>query len=69
LAGAYELLTPQTVHEGADLPVISSQFGAARAREHALRDPAVYEEGGRTWLLYTLAGERGIALAELELNA
>ena len=31
-----------------------------------LRDPAIFEEGGRTYLLYAVAGEEGIALAELE---
>jgi hypothetical protein len=28
-----------------------------------LRDPAVYEESGRTFLLYAVAGESGIAIA------
>jgi hypothetical protein len=32
-----------------------------------LRDPAVFEEGGRIYLLYSVAGERGIALAEVTL--
>jgi hypothetical protein len=32
---------------------------------HQLRDPAVYEEDGRTYLLYSVAGESGIAMAEL----
>jgi hypothetical protein len=30
-----------------------------------LRDPAIFEEHGRTWLLYAIAGESGLALAEL----
>jgi hypothetical protein len=30
-----------------------------------LRDPAIFREGDRTYLLYTVAGERGIAMAEL----
>jgi hypothetical protein len=30
-----------------------------------LRDPAIYGEGGRTFLLYAIAGESGIAAAEL----
>jgi len=30
-----------------------------------LRDPAIFEEDGRVWLLYAIAGESGIALAEL----
>ena len=30
-----------------------------------LRDPAVYVEDGRTYLLYAVAGESGIAIAEV----
>jgi hypothetical protein len=30
-----------------------------------LRDPAIYQEDGRTYLLYSVAGEHGIAIAEL----
>jgi len=30
-----------------------------------LRDPAIFQEDGRTFLLYAVAGESGIAIAEL----
>jgi hypothetical protein len=30
-----------------------------------LRDPAIFRESGRTYLLYSVAGERGIAIAEM----
>ena len=60
-----EVLRPETADEGADLPVVRSRVGAAAGREHALRDPFVYEEGGRTFLLYSVAGESGIAIAEV----
>jgi hypothetical protein len=30
-----------------------------------LRDPAIYREDGRTYLLYAVAGESGIAIAEV----
>ncbi|UDL87689.1 sulfotransferase [Mesorhizobium sp. PAMC28654] len=63
--GATELLRPMTANEGADLPVRRSRPGPAKGRENALRDPAVFEEGGRTWLLYAVAAESGIALAEI----
>jgi hypothetical protein len=33
-----------------------------------LRDPAIYEENGRTFLLYAVAGESGIAIAEVRFN-
>ncbi|TGQ50403.1 hypothetical protein EN836_29355 [Mesorhizobium sp. M1C.F.Ca.ET.193.01.1.1] len=63
--GRTELLRPGTDFEGAGLPVGRSRRGAAKGRENALRDPAIFEEDGRTWLLYAVAGESGIALAEL----
>jgi hypothetical protein len=30
-----------------------------------LRDPAVFTEAGRSYLLYSIAGEAGIAAAEI----
>jgi hypothetical protein len=60
-----EVLTPETEYEGADLPLEPSKRGIARARVRQLRDPCVYEEGEQTFLLYSVAGEHGIALAEI----
>jgi hypothetical protein len=60
-----EVLRPEFPWEGADLPLAPSRSGIARAGENALRDPAIFQEGGRTWLLYLVAGESGIAIAEL----
>lgn len=66
VAGEVEVLRPEMPYEGAELPLRPSRRGPARREgENALRDPAIFEEDGRTWLLYTYAGERGIALAEL----
>jgi hypothetical protein len=31
-----------------------------------LRDPAIFEEDGRIYLLYSIAGEAGIGIAEIE---
>jgi hypothetical protein len=31
-----------------------------------LRDPAIFSEGHQTYLLYTVGGEAGIAIAELK---
>ena len=33
-----------------------------------LRDPAVFVEGDHVYLLYAVAGESGIAIAEVELE-
>jgi len=60
-----ELLRPERAWEGAELPVHASHTGAVNEPVHALRDPAIHEEDGRTYLLYCVAGESGIAIAEL----
>jgi hypothetical protein len=31
-----------------------------------LRDPAIFEDEGRIYLLYAIAGEQGIAIGELK---
>jgi hypothetical protein len=59
------VLEPETEWEGVDLPLERSRGGRARGRVRQLRDPAIYEEDGRTYLLYSVAGESGIAIAEL----
>ncbi len=64
--GLHELLAPSTDYEGADLPVEPSTYGAVMDRRACqVRDPCLYEEDGRLWLLYAVAGEHAIALAEL----
>jgi hypothetical protein len=60
-----EVLRPEAGYEGAELPARPSRPGPAAARENALRDPAVYVEQGRTYLIYSIAGEAGLAIAEL----
>lgn len=59
------VLAPETVWEGADLPLSASRYGTSPGRENAVRDPAVFDEDGRTYLLYSVAGESGIAIAEV----
>ena len=59
------LLTPETEYEGADCPVEPSQRGSVHHRVHQLRDPCVFKDEGKTYLLYSVAGERGIAIGEL----
>ncbi|GCE12935.1 hypothetical protein [Tengunoibacter tsumagoiensis] len=59
------VLQPERSYEGAELPLSPSVRGLAATRMHQLRDPAVYEEDGKQYLLYTVAGEYGIALAQL----
>ncbi len=59
------ILYPDTHYEGADLPLEPSARGWSPHPVYQLRDPAIFEESGRTFLLYSVAGERGIAIAEL----
>lgn len=61
-----ELLRPEREWEGADLPLEKSRRSFAPGPVNQLRDPAIFEEDGRIWLLYAVAGESGIALAELK---
>lgn len=59
------VLMPETGYEGVHLPCAPSQFGSTRGFENAVRDPYVFRENGRLYLLYCVMGERGIAVAEL----
>jgi hypothetical protein len=63
--GVEEVIAPETPWEGATLPLAASRAGVARGRERALRDPAVFTHDGAAYLLYSVAGESGIAIAEL----
>jgi len=61
-----EVLRPETEWEGAKLPMRKSNAGAARGLENALRDPAIFAEEGKIYLLYSVAGEAGIGLARID---
>ena len=63
------LLRPDTEYEGADCPVEASQRNAIHHRVHQHRDPCIFEDNGKTYLLYSVAGEYGIAIAELISDA
>jgi hypothetical protein len=59
------ILEPEKDYEGAKLPLEPSIRGWAPKRVRQLRDPAIFCENGRTYLLYSVAGEQGIAIAEI----
>ena len=61
------VLEPERDYEGANLALRPSVRGLAGEPVRELRDPAIFEEDGKTYLLYAVAGESGIALAELAL--
>jgi hypothetical protein len=60
-----EVLRPERPWEGADAPLTPSLRSTAYGHLNQLRDPAIFEEKGRTFLLYAVAGESGIAIAEV----
>jgi hypothetical protein len=59
------VLEPEMDYEGGTLPRQPSKRGLVMGPVCQLRDPAIFCEHGRTYLLYTVAGEHGIAIAEL----
>lgn len=65
-AGKVEpVLAPDMQWEGADVVPSAARSGAATGRENAVRDPAIFTHEDRTYLLYSVAGESGIAIAEI----
>ena len=63
-----EVLRPEFPWEGADAPLVPSIRSTAYGHVNQLRDPAILEDAGRVYLFYAVAGESGIALAEILLD-
>ena len=63
-----EILRPERSWKGADAPLVASVRSTAYGRVNQLRDPAIFEENGRVYLLYAIAGESGIAIAEVLMD-
>ena len=61
-----DVLVSEKDYEGADLPLAPSRSGPAKGRARQLRDPGIFQESGKTYLLYSVAGESGLAIAELK---
>ena len=60
------VLAPEFKYEGTDLPLEASHSGELEGRARQLRDPAIYEEDGRVYLIYSVAGESGLGIAEIK---
>lgn len=56
---------PEETYEGAGLPLRKSSRGTAHQDMRELRDPYLFEENNHTYILYSIAGESGIAIAEI----
>jgi|TARA_B100000959_G_scaffold243077_1_gene266066 hypothetical protein len=65
-----EVLRPEFDWEGADAPLEPSVRSTAYGHVNQLRDPAIFEDAasGRVFLLYAVAGESGIAIAEVHID-
>lgn len=61
-----EVMRPVYDWEGASLPIAPSVRGFAPEPVHELRGPAIFEDNGSAYLLYTVQGERGIGIAQLD---
>jgi hypothetical protein len=62
---AIDVLRPVETWEGADEPLEPSARGLATTPVNQLRDPAIFVEDDHRYLLYSFAGEQGIALTQL----
>jgi hypothetical protein len=63
-----EVLRPERDWEGADAPLEPSIRSTAYGHVNQLRDPAIFEEDGKVFLLYAVAGESGIAIAQVFID-
>ncbi|MDR2765244.1 MAG: hypothetical protein LBB90_09485 [Tannerella sp.] len=60
-----DVVQPEKDYEGADLPLTTSRAGLFWGKVRELRDPAIYVEENKWYLLYSVAGESGIAIGKL----
>lgn len=63
-----EILRPEMSWEGSNLDINASRRGHIDIPVNQLRDPAIFEADGEVYLLYSVAGESGIAIAKLEFD-
>ena len=60
-----EVLRPEKEWEGGNLPLQPSSRSAINVPVNQVRDPAIFTEKGKFFLLYSVRGENGIAIADL----
>ncbi len=68
LRGQHEVLRANLDWEGAGEPEAPSVPGAIYGLVNQLRDPCIFEDGAKTYLLYSASGEASIGIAELSLT-
>ncbi|MGK0239224.1 MAG: hypothetical protein ACI92G_002699 [Candidatus Pelagisphaera sp.] len=62
-----EILRPTTNYEGIQFPIKPSKKGGG-IKVQQLRDPAILEDAGRSYIFYSISGEMGLAVAELSIT-
>jgi opacity protein-like surface antigen len=62
---ATEILRTEMDYEGASEPDEPSTGGASHEPVHQVRDPFLYTESDQKYLVYSIAGEKGLAIAEI----
>ena len=64
-----KVLSPKKNYEGGKLPLTKSMPGSSTLRYGGpvkeLRDPCIYKEDDKLYMLYSLAGECGIGLSQI----
>lgn len=60
------ILAPEEAWEGVHERLTPSNWGAIHGPARQLRDPCLFDDEGRLYLYYSVAGEQGIAGATLE---
>ncbi|HTC00650.1 MAG TPA: hypothetical protein VK705_08205 [Ferruginibacter sp.] len=63
-----DVAIPTEDYEGGDVPITPSKAGLFYGKTRQLRDPYVFEDAGKLYLLYSVAGESGIAIGELTIK-
>lgn len=61
----HALLQPERVWEGVEAPHLPSRRGSVHVLAWQLRDPAIFREAGRDYLIYAAGGEHSLAIAAL----
>jgi len=59
------IVEPEKEYEGGKLPITPSAAGLYYGLVRQLRDPAIFEENNKWYLLYTVAGENAIGIGEI----
>lgn len=61
------ILSPDADFEGGDMPAVPSEEGKIMEFQRALRDPHLFRDDGKVYLVYSFGGEAGLAMARFQL--